>query len=293
MAATYIVFAPPYTDKSAGVVCLWRLAATINKIGLQALVINCEIVNGQFIISLDGKEWIPCNENTVREMISPLRNPIVIHGENLDCQYFRGVNVARYYLNRMGVLVNKGSASEGEYKIAFDKSYCDSYDYLLRQYTGRISLESARDLQILQRNLDLTYIGKGHMYHASTPVIPGTVCLTRTWPESTDQYLKLLENTRYIYSYDPVTSVLADAMLMGAVPVLLSWEPFDEETIRRSAGNSFPLYFGNSFQGDGFNFSKFLTQRSAHIENGIQGQEDLSCSVKSMCKDIERFFGVD
>ncbi len=292
MAATYIVFAPPYTDKSAGVMCLWRLAETINKIGRQALVINCEIVNGNFIISLDGKEWIPCNENTIREMISPLHNPVVIHGENLDCKYFKGANVARYYLNKMGVLLNKGNASEGEYKVAFDKLFCDPYDYLLPQYTGKISLEIARGLQFMPRNLDLTYIGKGHIYHAVTPVVSGTVCLTRTWPDSADQYLKLLENTRFLYSYDSITSVLLDAVLMGAAPILLSWEPLGEKVMRSNVDDAFPLYTIDSFGREAFDFEKFVVQRNIYIDKCLRNHVGLDLSVKSMCLDIERFFKI-
>ena len=292
MAATYVIFLPPFTEKSAGIVCLWRLAETIERTGNSVIRIICTIHNGNFLISFDGFEWIPCAEDTIAKTISPLFQPVIIHGENLDFRYFLGLRVARYYLNKMGVLVNKGSAAEGEYKIAFDASFCDNFDFLLPQYTGKISLIQARNMDIIPRSMDLTYIGKGHLYLQNTPVIKGSVSLTREWPASADEYLTLLKNTRFLYSYDSITSVLSDAILMGAVPFVMSLEPLGETEFEKINARFGIAHIFENHDIENFDFQLFLKKRSFYIDEmmSLPWAVDLAPSVVSLCNSIEEFF---
>jgi hypothetical protein len=295
MAATYVIFLPPFTNKSAGIQSLWRLSETIERISKSVVRIICTIHNGKFLISFNGSEWIPCNENTIREAVSPLYQPVIIHSEILDCRYFRGLNVARYYLNKMGVLVNKGSAAEGEFKIAFDPSFCENYDFLLTQYTGKVPLLYARKMAIDPRRMDLTYIGKGHLYSKETPILAGSVCLTREWPATTDEYLTLLTNSRYLYSYDTITSVIVDAALMGVVPFLMTWAPFGENELKKMMEHSAPCYIFDRENINNFDFQVFLDQRNVFIDRMLTHEwaTDLVPSVSAMCIAIEEFFSLD
>ena len=292
MAATYVIFLPPFTEKSAGIVCLWRLAETIEKIGNSVIRIICTIHNRNFLISFDGSEWIPCGEDTIPETISPLFQPVIIHGENLDCRYFAGLRVARYYLNKMGALVNKGSAADGEYKIAYDAAFCDNFDFLLPQYTGKISLIEAKHMEINPRSMDLTYIGKGHLYLQNMPVMKGSVSFTREWPVSTDEYLTLLKNTRYLYSYDTTTSVLSDAILMGAVPFVMTLAPWGETEFKKINERFNVPYVFENHDIEKFDFQLFLKIRSLFIDEmmALPWAVDLAPSVVSMCNSIEEFF---
>ena len=75
------------------------------------------------------------------------------------------------------------------------------------------------------RSIDLTYIGKGSLYDPSLCRLPGTIELTRAWPGDVDEYLLLLSKTRFLFTYDIITSVVTDSIMYGAVPVLMTHLP--------------------------------------------------------------------
>ena len=55
--------------------------------------------------------------------------------------------------------------------------------------------------------------------------LPGTIELTRAWPGDVDEYLLLLSKTRFLFTYDIITSVVTDSIMYGAVPVLMTHLP--------------------------------------------------------------------
>jgi len=245
MRPSYVIFAAPYTEKSAGIKSLWKLAEAIQKTGRKAIVIQCEIVDGSFVACFDGKNFLKCDKDLIPRVLSGLGEHIVIHGENLDCEYFESLNVARYYLNKMGFLINKGQAREGEFKLAYHAPFCDDPDFVLTQFMGKIDLEQAEQMTIHDRFLNLTYVGKGWMYNAECPTIYQTVLIKRDWPETNEEYVTLLKATRFVLSYDSLTSVLMDSVLLGAVPVILNAAPFTKAEVSRICGPDFPLYFAD------------------------------------------------
>lgn len=70
------------------------------------------------------------------------------------------------------------------------------------------------------RPLSLTYIGKGSEY-LECHVVPGTVLVERDWPRDKAQLGALLRCCKYFISWDCVSATNFDAVMCGAVPVLM------------------------------------------------------------------------
>ena len=287
----FIVAAPPKTPKSAGVMALWNLADSIEAAGYQTTRLNFTAVEqDKYVMSLDGHNWVLVHETSLPTLLQDIPFPIVISGETTDCKYFGTFNFCRYHLHKMGMLLNKGNMKNDEYHIVSDRFFYEKPNFYLPQFLGKVPLERARSIETGSRTLDLTYVGKASMYTSNLEIMPNTVELTRDWPSENDQYLTLLMHTRFLYTYDPLTSVNLDAILMGAVPILLSYAPFDREDWLLHCGDGFIGYLPDGET----DFDEFLLQfpssRLGCIDHCIRMRDDFSNNVKHMCEDIIQFF---
>ena len=224
MNTKFIVIAPPKNPKSAGSMVLYELADEISNLGYEATkVLLGQDNKGHFYISVDEKNYMPLGEETLEHLFNP-QNSLIIHGENLHHKYFDKFNVARYYLNRIGALRNIGVPREGEYKIAWNKNFVDDPDFIIRKPVIKKPVhETLRTNQ--PRLIDLTYVGKGHLYDSGLCRLPGTFELTRSWPNDDDEYLLLLSKTRFLFTFDVQTAVIEDAIYYGVIPVLMTHMP--------------------------------------------------------------------
>jgi len=217
----YIVMTPPPFRGSAGIRFLNQLTDDIRATGRKAHRVYAITTDKGLAVGLDGKEWYKSEPDAIRFFAGSPEKCIVIHGENQDCANFMGMNVARYYLNKIGALRKVGIPREGEFKITWDTEFCDTPHYVLRTCTLRYPLEAAAHISLDNRQIDLTYIGKGAIKNPNLTRIPHTLLLKRDWPDNDDEYFYLLKNTRHLYSYDAVSSVVDDAITLGALPVLM------------------------------------------------------------------------
>jgi hypothetical protein len=71
-----------------------------------------------------------------------------------------------------------------------------------------------------KRTLDCTYFGKGPNF-TNCSVIPNTVLISRNWPEDKRQLGVLLRQCRYFYTWDGASATNTDALICGAIPVLM------------------------------------------------------------------------
>jgi hypothetical protein len=220
----FIVIAPPKNQKSAGSMVLYELADEIRCLGYRATrIILAQNKDGLFFISIDETNFIPLETDTLEQLFDPI-NSVIIHGEILHHKYFDKFNVARYYLNKIGALINIGVPRKGEYKIAWNENFVNDPDFILRRPV--IKKPTKEVLQLDQpRWIDLTYVGKGKLYDASFCRLPGTLELTRNWPDDVDEYLLLLSKSRFLFTYDVQTAVIEEAIFYGVIPVLLTCMP--------------------------------------------------------------------
>ena len=179
------------------------------------------------------KKTLPLATNTLEQYFDP-KNDVIIHGENLHHKFFDKFNVARYYLNKIGALRNIGVPRDGEYKIAWQTSYVDAPDFVLRRPVIKKPINEVLELN-QARLMDVTYIGKGALYEPNFKRLLGTFELTRSWPDDIDEYLLLLSKTRFLFTFDVQTSVIDEAIIYGAQPVLMTHKPMNNMGDLRAA----------------------------------------------------------
>jgi hypothetical protein len=90
-----------------------------------------------------------------------------------------------------------------------------------------------------QRNLCLTYIGKGHEY-ADCHLVPDTLLIERDWPRDKQQLALLLRQCKYFYSWDCLSATNIDAVLCGAVPVLMQDKQLPRAVVDSLEMGAFP-----------------------------------------------------
>ena len=220
----FVVISPSINPKSAGSMFLYQLSDSIKSLGYEAnRVLIRQDSRGHFFVSIDQNNFMPLQTDTLQRYFDPA-SVVVIHGENLHHKYFDGFNVARFYLNKIGALVNIGVPREGEYRIAWHSSFVENPDFILRK---PIIKQSENEVLSLNepRLIDITYVGKGALYDPSFSRLSGTFELTRRWPDNVDEYLLLLSKTRFLFTFDVNTSVVEEAIVYGVMPVLMTCKP--------------------------------------------------------------------
>jgi hypothetical protein len=290
MRSRFVVLSPPYTDKSAGVVALFRLANKLKQLGEDVLVCLFSLHENNLYFLKNKTEWVLCDHLTLTREFSG-ENYIFIVPEVVDARWLSGLKVARYYLNKIGVLGHGENISSGEFKVAFSKMFCEPPFFYLPQYLGKVDLNFAKSINRDGRQLNLTYIGKGEKYLKNPSVINGTVLMTRTWPPTREQYVTLLANTNLVFSYDPLTSTLMDAVLLGAIPVILNFHPFTEDEII-SMDNQFPFFAARKSPLK-IDFNQFKMERIKYIEKNIVLSQSFGDGVLDFVAAVNIFFGFD
>jgi hypothetical protein len=278
----YVVMTPPFMRGSAGIRFLNELTDDIRATGRKAHRIYSVTMPEGLVASFTGEAWFKVTPDWIKETVGNPEKLIVIHGENQDCKYFTGLNVARYYLNRIGALRKVGIPRDGEFKIAWVPEFCDNPDFLLRTSTLRYPLHAAEHISLDNRQIDLTYVGKAAIKTPGIGRLPATLQLKGDWPSNDDEYFYLLKNTRRLYTYDAVTSVVGDAITLGALPVSMT------ERITH------PDFVGcvAHIEDDIDEFMKgYAAARLRYLETEARVKDAYRADLERCCVTMEKFFG--
>lgn len=299
----YVIMTPPPNPKSAGISYLNDLAEYLRALGKH--VIQLFTIYPQEQLHIWGSteiptqnhwaqpwqgEWIKIGPGDLSKTLDP-RCSIVIHGENQHFKWYEGLNVVRYYLHTIGGLQKKGVPRDGEFKVAWLPMFCPDADYFLRKSMVRIDLDAAEDLAVDGRSLDLSYVGKAWLHDKGASRLPNTIELTRSWPTNDDEYFYLLSNARCLFTYDANTSVLDDAIILGAMPVIMSTAPFSREQWRAKLP---PETHGcYCFAGEDLeaSFPTFRERRKVFIAAAKEQNASYFKNLDEFCRRVEsRFF---
>lgn len=211
----FLICAPPYTDKSAGIVVLHELHQEMVKLGYDAHLAI----------------FIPFTETQTRyhgpaDIADIIENGIVIYPEVITGNPLGAKRVVRYFLSKEGAASgNPVHAGANDFILAFSPIYHAKPHAILTKEATNPVFHDRDALPWHERTLDCTYIGKGAFY-TQCAVIEQTTEITRNWPETKQELADLLRKTRFVYMYDNMTALRTDAIRCGAVPVFLLDYPF-------------------------------------------------------------------
>lgn len=281
-AFEYVVMTPPPVRGSAGIRFLNELTDDIRATGRKVHRIYSLTTNAGLLAGTDIKEFYKCEPDLIRHFAGNPEKLIVIHGENQDCKYFMGLNVARYYLNRIGAMQKVGIPRDGEFKIAWVPEFCGNPDFILRNSMLRYPIDAAEHISLDNRQIDLTYVGKATFKMSGVGRLPATLELKRDWPNNDDEYFYLLKNTRRLYTYDTVTSVVDDAITLGALPVSMT------ERITHPAVQGCVAHIEDDIDEV---MKGYAAARLRYLDAEARIKNAYKADLEQCCVAMEKFFG--
>jgi hypothetical protein len=221
-----LIASPPYNHIFAGVQVLHDLCHELNELGHNAAII--------FFHSGDGEEkpyqWSLSNrpdlyveghrrfqlpiDNPQKSIAEFLLNGIMIYPEIIKGNPIGAKKVVRY------LLVRDEKDYPGEFICTFSTLYRKNPDHILYKITTPEFMNNEGTVHWSERKMDATYFGKGPKF-VECKLIPETILIERDWPRDQKQLAIMLKNTRFLFSFDGCSAITTDAMMCGAVPIIL------------------------------------------------------------------------
>lgn len=159
---------------------------------------------------------------------------IVIYPETIIANPLRAKRVVRYFGNREGYCNSrKVLAGQNDFILAHSHVIHQKPDYILFNADINPAFNDIGAIPFENRQMDVTYVGKGYIY-GQVGIIPNTLFVGREWPQNQEQLAILLRQTRFFFTWDAWTSTNVEAVLCGAVPVVLSFDPWKSEEVDSS-----------------------------------------------------------
>jgi len=269
--ANYFIVTPSYSTSSAGVKLLHMLCHALNQNGKHAKLIfttTKEIYYGNANCVCPELKTPPAIQGV--DIIDD--NSIVIYPEVVTDNPLNAKNVVRYFLyydsKIMGKKVEVGAR---DFTISYSKQFYPTAHYTLFSPQFNPIFNTLNTKPLKDRQLDITYIGKGNLY-GNTSVIKNSLYIDRNWPAGQEQLSILLKQTRFFYTWDSVTSMIPEAVLCGAMPVFLRFDPIDETDVDTTELGPIPRL---SVKSPNFNFSysEFVKKKET-LEGTIKMYKD-------------------
>jgi hypothetical protein len=177
-------------------------------------------------------------ENPQQVIAEFLKNGIMIYPEIIKGNPIGAKRVARYLLVKENLGVNHYEQDyPGDFICAFSKLFHKNPHHTLFKVTTPDFMNTEDTVHWSERKMDATYFGKGPKY-VECNVIPETVLIERDWPRDQKQLAVMLKSTRFLFSFDGCSGIHTDAMMCGAVPVILH-----ERQLTRAEQNSAELRY--------------------------------------------------
>jgi len=241
----FIIAAPPYSHRSGGIRVLHELCTALIQLGYQASIAfiteGSQLSQGfKFAYSTDknlhdpnGLYYDYFSNRTTQEVNDYINNSCIIYPDIVKGNPLSGKFFVTYVLGRPEFSIFS------DYILSFSKLYIDKSDFVLHKSFFDHCMNDSETLHWSNRTLSLTYIGKGSNY-LDCNIIPGTILIERDWPKDKNQLSIILKNCKYFYSWDCVSATNTDAILCGAVPILMHDLQIHRDILNTSELGSFP-----------------------------------------------------
>jgi hypothetical protein len=240
-----IIVAPPYDEKSEGIKVLHFLSHSLNNFGYVSKVLLMDTSDPTFQKFIAGNEKLGLNPEHLTESIKSsneidLQKDIVIYPEIISTNPANAKNVVRYFLNKPGnIFGNKINIQPRDFLLSYQNIFLPNANFSL--YYPLVDLTKIPPryyLQELQKNLQLTYVGKGKKYGVCKR-FPNSIGLD--WNKSYEEYEILLKNSKYLFTWDGMSGVNFDAVVHGCIPVVMSMHPWTEDEIMKLQEIQLPM----------------------------------------------------
>jgi hypothetical protein len=246
----FLVVAPQYQVRSGGVMVLHELCDALNRNGYPCGIVflhggNAAEQNFQFAFS-DNKEFhmpqgqrIEILNNTEFQEI--INEGVVIYPDLINGNPLGAKKIIRYILN-----FNE-SPFYGDFILSFSKIYSNYSNHVLFKTFKNSVFNDNEARPWNERNLNLTYFGKGPSF-IDCKLLPNTLALERDWPRDKNQLAILLKQCKFLFTWDCVSATIQDAIMCGAIPILLHDQQIPRILINQMEIGSYPDIRFNSIE---------------------------------------------
>lgn len=231
----FLIVSPRYHHKSEGVVVLHQMARNLRVLGYETLVIWLGANNTKFdtfLVNHNARISDALYGDLILEDFNQYdyESDVVIYPEIVPGNPLAAKRVVRYFLNRecFGYKENYINPSPTDFILAFHPEYVDRSNLALFKPTFDLSKIAKIDLD--KKYLNTYYIGKAAIDIQAID-IDGAVNIGKIHDKA--KYEEALSIAKYVYTYDPLTAVIRDAILFGAIPVILNHRPWSADKIVR------------------------------------------------------------
>jgi len=140
------------------------------------------------------------------------------------------------------------------------------------------------------RRLTLTYAGKGSLY-GSCGLAPGSVAISKEWPRDQIELARLLQVTKYLFTWDPWSAIVTEAILCGAMPVVLRWDPWSPKDLENDELGPQPyLDYGEHVLGGEWKICMFPKQRERLGKRIVELEASWEARVRAFAEDVIAHF---
>ena len=294
----FLIASPRYNHQTAGVMVLHELCDALNRQGYEAAVVlfggtgptfQWAFSNAPEFYHPDHQRTQIPFENANHSIQEYLKDGVVIYPDLVPDNPLAAPRVVRFLLYK-----NHGYAAQGpnEYVLSFSQMFHDRPNgYLFKTFVSpELHARGARPWR--ERTLDLCYTGKGPNF-TTCHHIPGTLPLSRSWPESKEHLGLLLRECRYFFTWDTVSQTNVDAIACGAIPVLLQDQQASRAEINSGELGDYPdirltdLHDKASVQGDADQVDRQLTAMQSRF---LHYQDTWPQRVKAFAEDLHLFY---
>ncbi|OGC23690.1 hypothetical protein A2291_04225 [candidate division WOR-1 bacterium RIFOXYB2_FULL_42_35] len=205
----YIIWAPPYFHRSAGIRVLHKLAYLLNKAGQRTFI---------YINKTNPKWRVPRISKRKAQKLIKL-GAIVVYPEIVAGNPLGAKTVARYILNNPGLLGGEKTYDQAEILFCYGKHLLQpgmTEDRILTIPAIRTDIFYRDDK--VKRDIDyLVYFGK----HPAVPGYPKKNIITMTKPSNPVKLGQMLRRCKKLISYDNLTALTTEATLCGCPVVMI------------------------------------------------------------------------
>ena len=254
-SVTFLVWAPPYTNRSSGIRALYRLCHHLNNAGFSCAILleGTENRQDRFRPSLSPKSidlriilsLKKCLHTLYRAIFSqgnlaekietppgwktpfhdaPIGDSIVIYPEVVFGNPFKAKNVVRWALNNPGLISGDTTYPDDEMVFVYDSQRLDivseAVSVPLTQkrvlWMGLIDPTHIYPDTSVQKTIDCSFTHKGYLLKERFPLpLSADIIPLEQLTPTMDTLGDTLRRTRVLYSYDHYSNVLREAIISG------------------------------------------------------------------------------
>lgn len=231
-----------------------------------------EFANLYTVIENKAKE-LGINFTTDHELMIS-KGAAVLYSERIIQNPLNAKKVIRYFGNKDGFL-NGGKLvqlNDNDFILAHSKILHPNANHYLYFADINHEFKCSEPKEFNHRETSVTYVGKGFLY-GEVGIFNDTINVTREFPDNKKELANILRNSRFLFTWDCWTNLIAEAIFCGVVPVILRNEPFTLDEINHSENAPIPCVDISKIEYDektkSYNFKNPIDYQNFCIERTL------------------------